>query len=209
MIYAVLVDKSHREYPIETLPFLIGRSLSTNLRIENDDAISRLHAEIIIIEDQWYIHDKGSKNGTLLNGEDTGTQPVRLSNGDVITLSNDHSYTFYLPEATVSQVKLSKIKGIYIEEKERNVYVDGILVNPPLSETCFKFLSLLASEPDKVFTYETIIKNIYSVDHFEKDLDIPRCQSLKNEISKTFKKQHLDDSYVGTRSKVGYFIKSV
>jgi sigma-B regulation protein RsbU (phosphoserine phosphatase) len=69
----------------------IGRSRDSDIFLP-DQWLSRHHAEILKKDLLFFLHDLGSKNGTLLNGE-----PVhgdrRLRHGDVITLG-EHVLTF-------------------------------------------------------------------------------------------------------------------
>ncbi len=65
-----------------TLPCTIGRR-DCDL-ILNDGQISRLHAELKILENKLVIEDQGSTNGTQVNGESITTK--KLSPRDVITL---------------------------------------------------------------------------------------------------------------------------
>lgn len=57
-----------KEIKIQKTPFVIGRSDECHLRPKSD-AISRRHCEIHFVDTQVVIHDLGSKNGTLVNGD--------------------------------------------------------------------------------------------------------------------------------------------
>jgi serine phosphatase RsbU (regulator of sigma subunit) len=74
----------------------IGRSRDSDIFLP-DQWLSRHHAEILRKDLNFFLHDMGSKNGTLLNGE-----PVhgdrRLRHGDVITLG-EHVLTFSVEDA--------------------------------------------------------------------------------------------------------------
>ena len=51
----------------------VGRGPEVDLRLENDDEISRLHAELERIGGEWTISDDGlSRNGSFVNGERVG-----------------------------------------------------------------------------------------------------------------------------------------
>ena len=47
----------------------LGRSAQNQLAYPDDVGLSRQHLAIIHKDDQWFVEDLGSKNGTLLNGE--------------------------------------------------------------------------------------------------------------------------------------------
>jgi serine phosphatase RsbU (regulator of sigma subunit) len=69
----------------------IGRSRESDIFLP-DQWLSRHHAEIRRDGDLFFVVDLGSKNGTLLNGEQVATRQ-RLHHGDVITLG-EHVLTF-------------------------------------------------------------------------------------------------------------------
>jgi pSer/pThr/pTyr-binding forkhead associated (FHA) protein len=70
-------------YPIKT-KVLVGRTPPAVVLLE-DDSISRKHAELEKnARGAVMLRDLGSANGTLLNGERLGQEPVQLSPGDVI-----------------------------------------------------------------------------------------------------------------------------
>lgn len=72
----------------------IGRHPDSTLQLL-DRLISKEHAEIFLTEEGVYeIHDVGSRNGTLLNGEPVTTTPQVLHDGDELTLGN-HVLRYY------------------------------------------------------------------------------------------------------------------
>jgi pSer/pThr/pTyr-binding forkhead associated (FHA) protein len=60
----------------------LGRA-PTNTIVLNDTFCSQEHAWIMRRDGQWWLEDRGSSNGTRLNGERI-SEPVVLSSGDVI-----------------------------------------------------------------------------------------------------------------------------
>jgi hypothetical protein len=60
----------------------VGRDISCSLRF-NDPAVSRKHLRLIRREDEVFLEDLSSANGTLLNGRKLG-KAVKLHDGDVI-----------------------------------------------------------------------------------------------------------------------------
>jgi sigma-B regulation protein RsbU (phosphoserine phosphatase) len=89
-------DGSRERFPLAKERVTIGRSRESDIFLP-DQWLSRHHAEILKKDVTFFLHDLGSKNGTLLNGE-----PVhgdrRLRHGDVITLG-EHVLTFSAEEA--------------------------------------------------------------------------------------------------------------
>lgn len=53
--------------PISTQPFTIGRDFENTLCLANP-TISRRHAELLIIDNDLFVRDTNSRNGTFLNG---------------------------------------------------------------------------------------------------------------------------------------------
>ena len=73
--------------PISTSTLLIGRTREVAIFIDSTD-VSRRHAEIFVGADgSYYIHDLGSRNGTLVNGQyATLSAPLPLMAGNSIVV---------------------------------------------------------------------------------------------------------------------------
>ncbi|MHB1844096.1 MAG: FHA domain-containing protein [Deltaproteobacteria bacterium] len=64
----------------------IGRSHRASLRIDQP-TISRLHAELKLVDGKLQVRDRGSYNGTMVNGHVLGPgETAFLAEGDVLTL---------------------------------------------------------------------------------------------------------------------------
>jgi len=72
-------------------PFLVGRSPSCNLTLE-DPLVSRQHARITVSAEAATIEDMGSRNGTLINSEPV-FDSVHLNNKDRIRIGS-HEMVF-------------------------------------------------------------------------------------------------------------------
>ena len=89
--------------PEEGKDFEIGDKVSIGRRSENEIPIrdigaSRVHAEVFREEDDFYIRDLKSRNGTLVNGEPISE--CRLNPGDRITIGNTVlAFTFEAPKS--------------------------------------------------------------------------------------------------------------
>ena len=69
-------------------PYTIGRGSDADWKIP-DQAVSRSHARIDLVDDQWMVADLGSRHGTFLNGRQLGEGdhlPVRP--GDQLAFGN-------------------------------------------------------------------------------------------------------------------------
>ncbi len=74
-------------YPIPAMPTVeIGRTRQAGIRIDQP-TISRIHAELVRIPGGLQLRDRGSYNGTMLNGRVVGSgEAAALAEGDVVTL---------------------------------------------------------------------------------------------------------------------------
>lgn len=64
---------------LDQAPILIGRGSDAAIRLD-DDYVSTRHARIAQSEDQWFVEDLGSTNGTYIGGTRI-TQPTALTLG--------------------------------------------------------------------------------------------------------------------------------
>jgi len=78
-------DQGVRRILINKSPFRIGRRMDLALSI-NSNCISKEHAELQIIDDQLWIVDLGSTNGTFVNGTRLA-EPMRLNEGDLVQIA--------------------------------------------------------------------------------------------------------------------------
>ena len=65
-------------------PILIGRGPDAAIRLD-DDYVSTRHARIASADDQWFVEDLGSTNGTYI-GSARITQPTTLSLGTQVRI---------------------------------------------------------------------------------------------------------------------------
>jgi len=72
-------------YPLLPITSL-GRSPTNTIPI-NDTFASSEHALITLRERQWWLEDRNSRNGTLLNGRQV-TQPVVITHDDIIGIGH-------------------------------------------------------------------------------------------------------------------------
>ena len=96
----------------ETIPLdedcSIGRTQSNTLPLR-DDKVSRAHAKIYRQQDDFFVVDLGSANGTFVNGRRV-VQPVQLHSGDVVAVGpfeltfrrSEHSMSIPPPEVDES-----------------------------------------------------------------------------------------------------------
>ncbi len=73
-----------QELAAQTLPARLGRGAGVLLRLDQDQGVSREHAEIYWQAGGWRIRDLGSTHGTSVNGQTTQDAPLKA--GDKITV---------------------------------------------------------------------------------------------------------------------------
>ncbi len=92
--------KIDRVVPWEGDEFVVGRSSESDLVLPQDE-VSRKHARFVHRGDHYEVHDLGSVNGTLVNGDRVDVH--RLGVGDVITIEG-FELTFVLDREPISGV---------------------------------------------------------------------------------------------------------
>jgi len=70
-------------YPLDKDVIVIGRGAKCNISID-DLYMSTQHAQLWHEDDEWYIADMGSTNGTYVNSKKMKEKPLILDDGDVI-----------------------------------------------------------------------------------------------------------------------------
>lgn len=79
-----LVAANGTQFVLEGDVATIGRQAGSSIHIP-DSNVSRLHAELRRVKGSWTIEDRGSTNGTRINGTMI-VDPTPLADGDVIAL---------------------------------------------------------------------------------------------------------------------------
>ncbi len=80
-IHALVLDSGTR-FELTDRKYVIGRQTTCDIVIA-DHNVSRVHAEIRLVQGTWHIDDRGSTNGTRVNGA-VIVEPTKLVSGDVI-----------------------------------------------------------------------------------------------------------------------------
>jgi len=69
---------------LDDAPLLIGRGSDAAIRLD-DDYVSTRHARIAVSNDQWFVEDLGSTNGTYI-GSQRLSQPTTLQLGSKVRI---------------------------------------------------------------------------------------------------------------------------
>ncbi|MBA3944988.1 MAG: FHA domain-containing protein [Herpetosiphonaceae bacterium] len=141
--------------PVTTL----GRSASCTIAVDLPN-VSRLHAVIELQHDRYILIDKGSVNGTLVNGNRL-TQEYQLNTGDVISLGSPAAtLVFSDPEATLIMPIDTSPPPLLINAHARMVMVYGTIV--PLSPLEYSLLLYLANHAGQVCTREVCFLAVWN-----------------------------------------------
>jgi DNA-binding response OmpR family regulator len=136
-------------------PIILGRSPDCDICIPVR-WISRQHAILRYQKRQFILEDAGSKNGVFVNGQRV-LKPRALVDGDLIQLAPGLDLIYVDSEAT-APLPGRKGMGLYLDEEERQIYIHGQLLNPPLSNQQYELLALLSQQPGKVYSRMEVIE---------------------------------------------------
>jgi DNA-binding response OmpR family regulator len=150
----------HR-WALETDVLTIGRSADCEIALP-ERAVSRYHARVRRMQDRYLIEDLGSKNGTFLNGAPVhGSTP--LQDGDEIQIAQNIKFLFVGTEATVPlQPGAPVITGrLMVDHDQRQVWIKGQPLDPPLSLAQFKLLELLFRAKGAVCSRDEVVDIVW------------------------------------------------
>ncbi len=148
------------EWPLLKNSYLIGREAEADIVLPIQ-RVSRRHALITRQEHGYVLSDLNSRNGTYVNGQLVEQEPVRLKDGDEIVVGGIAAFRFHNPGDTVARPRLGRLKGVWIDEAARAVWVDGRPVDPPLSAAQFTLLLRLYQCPCQVVSQAEIIAAVW------------------------------------------------
>jgi DNA-binding response OmpR family regulator len=128
-----------------------------------DQFASRHHAEIRYIDGAYQVYDLNSKNGVIVNGQrlpEGGS--AWLEDGIEITLAST-SFRFHDPSATVTAPSLIAVRepALRVDPTTRQVYVDGRIIDPPLSVKQFDLLWFLYQSRGRVVSKDEIAAAVW------------------------------------------------
>lgn len=142
----------------------IGRLDESDVVID-DRLVSRHHAEIQRERGQYTLHDRGSRNGTFVNGQRV-SGPHVLRDGDEIQIGLDFRAVYIDPEATSALGTDATVwsTGLWIDHEAREVWVRGQKLSPPVSKAQFRLLTLLQQRLGRVYSRDEIVAAVWPRD---------------------------------------------
>lgn len=95
-IARLLRERTRQLITIDKAEYTIGKSSeAADFAITNNPAISRKHASVRWKNDEYYLFDLNSANGTFVNGKKIDSTGIRLENHDKVVLA-DEAFEFKL-----------------------------------------------------------------------------------------------------------------
>lgn len=147
-------------WPLEHKMVTIGRGPDCDIVLD-DRQVSRLHARVVWREDHYELEDLGSKNGTHLNGRDV-VHAQQLRDGDEIQIALSFKLAFVDAGATAPLMfdEGPAERGLRLDKPAHQVYLNGRLLEPPLSAQQYRLLELMAGSA-KVVGRDDIVRAVW------------------------------------------------
>jgi hypothetical protein len=154
--------KAGTEFELQHDVTIVGRASDVHLLLE-DQFASRHHGEIHRAEGAYRVVDLQSKNGVFVNGQRLESGATAwLSDGSEVQFASTR-FRFYDPSATVTAPSLHAVRepGLRIDQSTRQVYVDGVMLDPPLSVKQFDLLWFLFQNRGRVVSKDEIAQAVW------------------------------------------------
>jgi len=150
-----------RRWPLDRQRTLtIGRGEECDIALP-DRQVSRLHARVYWQGDAYQLMDMGSKNGTHLNGQEVVDSSAPLHDGDEIQIALRFKLAFVDAGATAPLSLDNDKRGLRLDKETRQVWANGILIDPPLSLHQYRLLEALWDSGGSVLTREQIVEAVW------------------------------------------------
>ena len=140
----------------------IGRSAESTIQLD-DQFASRQHAEIRHVDNAYQVHDLQSKNGVMVEGHRLPSGGTAwLSDGGEVQFASTR-FRFYDPSATMTAPSLIAVRepGLRVELSTRQVYVDGVPLDPSLSVKQFDLIWFLYQNRGRVVSKDEIAQAVW------------------------------------------------
>ena len=140
----------------------VGRTASSTIALD-DQFASRQHAEIRHHDNAYQVHDLQSKNGVLVDGQRLALGGTAwLRDGSEVQFASTR-FRFYDPSATATAPSLLAIHepALRIDPATRQVYVDGEILDPPLSVKQFDMLWFMYQNRGRVISKDEIAQAVW------------------------------------------------
>ena len=158
MVRGGMPGQAGQEIPLNQDVITLGRAVSCQVVIDNDFA-SRRHAQIIRRDQNYWLKDLDSKNGTLLNNQPVSGE-LLLDDGAEIRIG-EAVFTFVDLAVTRTHPGLVAAAALRVEVNTREVWVYGEKLTPRLSLKQFDLLYYLYLRPGEAVSKDEIIAAVW------------------------------------------------
>ena len=187
-------DESGREVPLTGRRLSIGRHGGNELVLQSK-FVSDRHAWIAKRDTSYLVWDRGSRNGTFVNGERIhGRQRLtdgdRISFGDVQVVfrsGSDHdsaSGTGILQSPIADDGGAPSTSEITLDIGKREVFVRGVRVEPVLSVQEFDLLRMLWDVRGQARSLTEVGDAIWGIDCYEPNMIHRLVSRLKRKLAR-------------------------
>jgi hypothetical protein len=147
-------------------PLLIGREGTCDV-IVPDRMVSRFHARLIPTPEGINLEDLGSKNGTHCNGTPVNGV-ITLQDGDVLQIALCQQFLYLTSDSTMPLAESGLSGGrLRLDLRSRRVWVNDLLVDPPLSALQFHVLQALYERQGQVLPRTQLVSASWGEDQIE------------------------------------------
>jgi len=154
--------KAGIEYELTEEINTVGRAANSTIVLD-DQFASRQHAEVRRYDDAYQVHDLQSKNGVVVDDQRLSLGGTAwLRDGSEVQFASTR-FRFYDPSATATAPSLIAIRepALRIDPATRQVYVDGIMLDPPLSVKQFDLLWFMYQNRERVISKDEIAQAVW------------------------------------------------
>jgi hypothetical protein len=155
-------DNMQQHWIMENDDITIGRGSECDLTLD-ERQISRQHVRIFRDDNQFYLEDLNSKNGTWLNGNQMKGTRV-LTDGDEIHLALVIRLQFVGSGATtpLPYSPPESIGGrLRLDQEARRVFIGDTELDPPLSLPQYRLLELLYNNIGRICTRDEVVETVW------------------------------------------------
>jgi hypothetical protein len=185
------------QWPLAKTTIIIGRETDCDIQI-NDRQVSRQHAEIKRTIQGYTIHDRGSKNGTFLNGEPVHQEARLLRNGDELGIALCAKLTFVEDEATAPiMLNLQNKPSVRMDLAAKRVWIVDTEIDPPLSLAQYTLLELLYENAGNVVSRDQVVQNVWP-DEAAEGISEQAIDALARRLRERLAEIDPDNKYVET-----------
>ena len=151
-----------KEYVLSEDVTTIGRDASSTIILQ-DSSVSRNHAEVRRIDNAYQVHDLRSKNGVAVSGRMLASGSTDWLEDGCDVVFGSARFRFQDPSATMTAASIIAVTetGLRVEASTREVYVDGVRLDPPLSVKQFDLLYFLFQNHGSVVSKDDIARAVW------------------------------------------------